>query len=138
MNISRKVRDQLILSRQLLTMPEAQQLTAPGSSLLARDLIVCYGAAELALAAICVQLDCIPDKKEVCLPDYFAWLRKTVGSECEAQDIDFVTELHGVRSNSQLRSLAPDLQRWTRVKQETLEHVARWCQQFLGLRLLDL
>ena len=141
MNVSRKVRDQLILSRQLLTMPESQHSTAPGSPgspLLARDLIVCYGAAELALAAICVQLDCVPDKKEICLPDYFAFLRKTVGSACEAQDVDFVTELHGVRSSSQLRSLAPDLRRWTRVKQETLEHVARWCQQFLGLRLLDL
>ncbi len=48
--------------------------------------------------------------------NYFAFSRKTVGSPCEAQDVDFVTELHGVRSSSQLRSLALDLRRWTRVK----------------------
>ncbi len=138
MHVNGRVRDQLILSRQLLTTPNPQYSTSSDPSLLARDLIVSYGAAELALAAICVQLDCVPDKKYICLPDYFDSLGKTSPSECAAQEIDYVAELHGVRSNSQLRSLLPDPRRWTRVKEETLEHVTTWCQQFLGLRLLDL
>jgi len=138
MNVSGRVRDQLILSRQLLTTPDPQDSTSPDPSLLARALIVSYGAAELALAAICVQLDCVPDKKYICLPDYFDSLGKTSHSEGFAQEIDYIAELHNVRSNSQLRSLPPDPRRWTRAKEETLEHVARWCQQFLGQRLFDL
>jgi Tfp pilus assembly protein PilZ len=138
MNVSRRVRDQLLLSRQLLATLEAQQPSLSDPSFLARDLIVCYGAAELALAAICVQLDCVPDKKEICLPDYFASLRKTAQSECEVGESEYVAELHGVRSSSQLRSLVPDSRRWNRAKLETLEHVTRWCQQFLGVSLRDL
>jgi hypothetical protein len=129
MNVSGRVRDQLILSRQLLTTPDPQDSTSPDPSLLARALIVSYGAAELALAAICVQLDCVPDKKYICLPDYFDSLGKTSHSEGFAQEIDYIAELHNVRSNSQLRSLPPDPRRWTRAKEETLEHVARWCQR---------
>jgi Tfp pilus assembly protein PilZ len=136
-NVSRRVRDQLILSRQLLTAPEPRPPGLSGPTLLVRDLIVCYGAAELALAAICVHLDCLPDKREICLPDYFAALR-TPGSEDGALDKEYVAELHGVRSGSQLRSLVPDSRRWNRAKQETLEHITRWCQQFLGVSLSNL
>jgi Tfp pilus assembly protein PilZ len=136
-NVSRRVRDQLILSRQLLTTPEPQPAGLPGPSLLVRDLIVCYGAAELALAAICVHLDCVPDKRDICLPDYFISLRAP-GSEDGALDMEYVAELHGVRFSSQVRSLVPDPRRWNRAKQETLEHVTRWCQQFLGVSLSDL
>jgi Tfp pilus assembly protein PilZ len=138
MIVNGRVREQLILSRQLLTTPDPQYSTSSDPSLLMRDLIVSYGAAELALAAICVQLDCVPDKKYICLPDYFDSLGKTSHSECAPQEIDYVAELHNVRSNSQLRSLLPDRRRWTRAKEETLEHVTRWCQQFLGLRICDL
>jgi Tfp pilus assembly protein PilZ len=137
-NVSRRVRDQLVLSKQLLATLEAEPSSLPDTTFLARDLIVCYGGAELALAAICVQLDCVPDKREICLPDYFGSLRKASNSECEVSDIAFVGELHGTRSDSQLRSLAPDARRWRRAKQETLERVTRWCQQFLGVSLCDL
>jgi Tfp pilus assembly protein PilZ len=126
-----------MLSRQLLTTPEPQPPGLSGPSLLVRDLIVCYGAAELALAAICVHLDCVPDKREICLPDYFASLRAQ-GSQDGALEMEYVAELHGVRSSSQVRSLVPDSRRWNRAKQETLEHVTRWCQQFLGVSLSDL
>src|ERR1700676_3384603 len=138
MNVSPRVREQLVLSRQLLTTLDAQYSTASNPSLLVRDLMVCYGAAELALAAICVQLDRVPDKNDICLPDYFDSLEKTSPSGGDVQEIDYVAELHKVRSNSQLRSLLPDPRRWTRAKEETLEHVTRWCQQYLGLRLGDL
>jgi Tfp pilus assembly protein PilZ len=138
MNVSHRVRQQLILSKQLLTSAEASASISSDVAMLARDLIVCYGAAELAVAAICARLDCLPDKREICLPDYFAALRRRRDSQCEAQDVEFVAELHGVRANSQLRSMQPDPRRWKRVRQETVEHVARWCQQFLGLNLLGL
>jgi Tfp pilus assembly protein PilZ len=138
MSVNPRVRDQLILSMRLLTTPDIPDSGSADPFLLTRDLIVSYGAAELALAAICVQLGCVPDKKSICLMDYLDSLGKTAHSESAAQEIDYVAELHEVRSNSHLRSLPPDPQRWNRAKDETLEHVTRWCQQFLGLRPADL
>jgi len=95
-------------------------------------------AAELALAAICVQLDCVPDRKYVCLPDYFDSLGKNANAKGAVQEADYVGELHAVRSNAQLRALPVDAWRWSRAKRETLEHVATWCQEFLGLGLFEL
>jgi len=138
MSVNPRVRDQLILSMRLLTTPDIPDSGSADPFLLTRDLIVSYGAAELALAAICVQLDCVPIKKSIDLMDYLDSLGKTSHSESAGQEIDYVAELQKVRSNSHLRSLPPDPQRWARAKEETLEHVTRWCQQFLGLRPADL
>jgi Tfp pilus assembly protein PilZ len=138
MEIMRRVREQLILSRKLLTMPDTPGLTLSDLPALAHDLIVCYGAADLALAAICVQLECVPDRKYICLPDYFDSLQKRAHAKGAGQEVDYVGELHAVRSNAQLRALPVDPRRWSRAKKETLEHVARWCQEFLGLGLFEL
>jgi len=138
MEVMRRVREQLILSRELLTMPDPPGARSPEPAALARDLIICYGAAELALAAICVQLDCVPDRKYVCLPDYFDSLGKKANAKGAVQEADYVGELHAVRSNAQLRALPVDAWRWSRAKRETLEHVATWCQEFLGLGLFEL
>jgi Tfp pilus assembly protein PilZ len=138
MNLTHRVRGQLILSRQLLTRAVYQPVE-PGDSLrLAHDLIVCYGAAELALAAICVQLDCLPDKRDICLHDYFDSLRKAVRLDSAAPGMQYVAELHQARSDSQIRSLPPDARRWNRAMEETLEQISMWCQQYLDLRLPDL
>ena len=138
MNVSRRVRDQLVLSKQLLTQPGDPYPASPDPLLLVHDLIVCCGAAELALAAIFIQLGCVPDKKEIFLPDYLDSLGKTSHPAPAVEEIDYIAELHTVRSNLHLRSILPDSRRWIRAKQETLEHVANWCRQFLGLPLADL
>jgi Tfp pilus assembly protein PilZ len=138
MDIDQKVCEQLILSRQLLEQPQAQD-SAPLSPLnLLHGLMVSYGAAELALAAICVQLDCVPEKKNVSLPDYFDALQKKSRHGIAADSMDYVLELHEVRSDMQLRFRIPDLHRWRRAKAETLEHVGEWGKLFLGLSLFDL
>jgi Tfp pilus assembly protein PilZ len=138
MNLTHRVRGQLILSRQLLTRAVYQPVEPGDSSRLAHDLIVCYGAAELALAAICVQLDCLPGKRDICLHDYFDSLRKAVRLDSVAPGMQYVAELHQVRSDSQLRSVPPDPRRWNRAMEETLEQISIWCQHYLDLRLLDL
>ena len=138
MNVDHKIRAQLTLSMHLLANPDHQDSAAPHSLCLLRDLIVAHAATELALAAICVQLDCVPDKKEPCLPDYFDSLTATVQTVSTVRGMDFVAELHKVRFDSQRRFLPPDPERWARAKEETLEHITGWCQEFLSLSLLDL
>jgi len=138
MDIGQKVCEQLILCRLLLEQPQAQD-SAPLSPLhLLHDLMVSYGAAELALAAICVQLDCVPDKKNISLPDYFDSLQKKSRHGIAADSMDYVVELHEVRSDMQLRFRTPDRQRWRRAKAETLEHIGKWGELFLGVSLFDL
>jgi Tfp pilus assembly protein PilZ len=139
--IDRKVLDQLILSHQLLSKPLHQVPTTPEAgrpAQLLRDLMICRGAAELALAAICVHLNCVPDKKEIGLTDYFEAIRKTTHPASALQGADYVAELQKARSESQLRFRLPEPRRWARAKEETLEHVTSWCQQSLGLNLADL
>jgi Tfp pilus assembly protein PilZ len=137
MNVDPKVREQLTFSRGLLTESEHQD-SSRGPLRLLRDLMVAYGAAELALAAICVQLDCVPGKKDPCLPDYFDSLTQAMHLASAVGEMDYIAELHKVRSDSQLRFRLPDPGRSERAKEETLEHITGWCQQFLGLSLLDL
>jgi Tfp pilus assembly protein PilZ len=139
--IDRKVLDQLILSHQLLSKPLHQASAAPEDSRPAQligDLMICRGAAELALAALCIQLDCVPDKREIGLTDYFESLRKTTHSAAALQGADYVAELQKARSESQLRFHLPEPRRWARAKEETLEYVTGWCRQSLGLNLTDL
>jgi Tfp pilus assembly protein PilZ len=139
--IDRKVLDQLILSHQLLSKPLHQAPAAPEDSRPAQlmgDLMICRGAAELALAALCIQLDCVPDKREIGLTDYFESLRKTTHSAAALQGADYVAELQKVRSEAQLRFHLPEPRRWARAKEETLEYVTSWCRQSLGLNLTDL
>jgi hypothetical protein len=138
MNVNRDVREQLILSRWLLAKPDWQGSAVPESVRVQHDLIVAYGATELAVAAICVELDCLPDKKDPCLPDYFNSLARAVHLAASEPGADYIAELHTVRSASQLRFRPPDPGRWTRPKEEALEYITRWCQQCLGLSLMDL
>jgi len=135
--IDRKVLDQLILSHQLLSK-EDQVSATHGRAQLLGDLMICCGAAELALAAICVHLNCVPDKKDITLPDYFDALRKTTHPSFVMHGENFVAELYKVRSESQLRFHLPDPRRWSRAKEETLEHVMGWSHQCLGINLHDL
>ena len=135
--IDRKVLDQLILSHQLLSK-EDQVSATHGPAQLLRDLMICSGAAELALAAICLHLNCVPDKKDITPPDYFEALRITTHPSSVMHGENFVAELHKVRSESQLRFHLPDPRRWSRAKEETLEHVMGWSHQCLGINLHDL
>ena len=95
--IDRKVLDQLILSRQLLSKQEGFASAAHDPSQLLRDLLICHGAAELALAAICVQLNCVPDKKDIGLSDYFDSISRTTQPALTLQGADYVAELDQVR-----------------------------------------
>jgi len=137
-DVDQKVCEQLILSRQLLEQPEAPDSAPLSSVRLLHDLIISHGAAELALAAICVQLDCVPDKKNISLPDYFDSLQQKSHHGGAADAVNYVAELHEVRSEMQLRFRIPDLHRWSRAKAETLEHIGEWSKLFLGLSLFDL
>ncbi len=96
------------------------------------------GAADLALAAICIQLDCVPSKKDSSLADYLDSANKALHLAAISQETNYVAELQKVRSDLQLRFRLPDPRRWTRVNEEALNHIALWCQRFLGLNLLQL
>jgi Tfp pilus assembly protein PilZ len=138
MNVDHRVRELLILSRQLLTKLDIKDPATPDQAGSLNDLIVSYEAAELALTAICVQLHCLPRKKDIFLPDYLDSLRSTAQFAAIVQEMDYAAELQKVRSDSQLQFLLPDSPRWARAQEETLEHVATWCEQYLGLHLSDL
>jgi Tfp pilus assembly protein PilZ len=138
MIVDHKIREQLFLSRDLLSETAHQDTATPGPLRLLRDLIVAHGAIELALAAICIQLDCLPNKKDPRLPDYLDSLARAMHVAPDEKEVVYVAELYRALIDSQLRFRLPDPGRWARAKEEALEHIASWCQQFLGLGVLDL
>jgi Tfp pilus assembly protein PilZ len=138
MNIDNAVRAQLALSRELLIDTENYRSVPRDGLALLRDLIVVRSTAELALAAICIQLDCVPSKKDSSLADYLDSANKALHLAAITQETTYVAELQEVRSDLQLRFRLPDPRRWTRVNEEALNHIALWCHQFLGINLLEL
>jgi Tfp pilus assembly protein PilZ len=72
------------------------------------------------------------------LADYFDSIIKALHLTAINEETNYVAELQKVKSDSQLRFRLPESGRWTRVNEEALDHIALWCQQFLGLNLLDL
>ncbi len=139
--IDPKIEDRLILCRDVLTKPQASG-TSQSPELL-QNLILCRGIAELALAAICVHLDCVPDKKTVYLSDYFVSLAKTSLAKTTTATPaiaggEFLAELDHAICESQFRFHLPAASRWTRVHEETLELVSGWCRQTLHIDLFAL
>jgi Tfp pilus assembly protein PilZ len=105
---------------------------------LLEELMVCYGAAELALAAMCVHLDCVPDKRNICLLDYFDSLKCVAHPLSAMPGADYVADLEKARSESQLRCHLPSADRWEHAKVETLAHISIWCRECIGLNITDL
>lgn len=134
--IDQKTKNQLILCRELLSASPI--LSVSPTAQILHDLIVSYGAVELALAAICVELNCVPDKKDLCLRDYFSALQKACLPASPIAGAEFMELLHRARCQSQLRFHAPDRLRFERAKEEMLKHVSAWCRQCLSVDFLAL
>ena len=151
--IDPKVANELVLVRELLEIDDVEDSVTRSPTQLVQDLIVCHGTAELALSAICVELDCVPDKKDIRLVDYVDSLKKTAvpGTfnvkgdpssrpmpDALLPETGFFVELQQARTESQTRFHLPHPHRWLHAKQQTLEHIAKLCRQVLGIDLSQL
>ena len=126
------VHTRLHLSRLLLERERNDAMNASGT---AQDVIVSHEAAVLALTAICDQMDCLPHKSRVSLPDYLECLRKLRASTLTADEIEFFLDLHKTCVDVQNRAILPESQRWQRVQDSTFAHLDRLSTNLLNVSL---
>jgi len=117
MTLKVTVRARLRVSRDLLE----RKPNAPRNVLtIAGDVIVSHEAAVLALTAICDQMECLPHKSRVSLPDYLECLRKLNPAKLTADAVEFFLDLHKTRVDVQNRAIQPEPQRWERAQEASL------------------
>lgn len=130
MTLKVTVRTRLHLSRQLL---ERKCDAAADAYSLAQEVIVSHDAAVLALTAICDQMQCLPHKTRVSLPDYLECLRKLQPARLTADAVEFFLDLHKTRVDVQNRAILPEPQRGQRAQEATFAHLERLCRQLLNV-----
>ena len=134
--IDQTIKEQLILCREILAGPQP----SPGSSRAQRlqDLIICHGVAKTVLAAICIQLDCVPDKKQIGLQDYFFSLARFSSPVLPLAGGEFIAALEGARCETELGLHLPAANYWTDIRETTLKSVSEWCRLTLNVELREL
>jgi len=134
-SIKPAVRHQLLFSQELLSNSDYRNSADGDLQRLAHDVILSDDAAELAVAAICLQLGWAAHTRRPSVTDYFGWLSQRGGSGGSVPGVDYLTELHKTRMNLQNRFILPDPKRWEGVKEATLGFIGTWCGKYLHAHL---
>ena len=81
MPLKPEVLDRLLLSKSFLEKIRFQPVASHDRHTLAANIIAAHDAAELAIAGICDQLGCLPQKGDKYLMDYFTSYRTARGTD---------------------------------------------------------
>ncbi len=138
MPLKRETVDRLLLSKSFLDRIRYQPTAIPDRHGLAANIIAAHDAAELALAAICDQLGCSPQKGKSYLMDYFASLKEAQHPEREVHGKDYFRNLNETRNNLKHLGLFPDPRQWSGVGEYVFQCIDEWCAEYLIESLSDL
>ena len=137
MPLKPEVIDRLLLSKAFLERIRYQPVEAKDRHTLAANIIASHDAAELAIAAICDELGCLPkNMSKSYLMDYFDPLEKA--QKKSAHGREYFRQLNGVRNLLKHQGLYPDAKQWSRVGEIVFQHVNKWCWDFLTTSFADL
>lgn len=126
--------DRLLLAKSYLDRTRTQQMNSATAYSVAEHILSAHDAAELGIAAICHELDCLPNKKEFI--SYFDELARTTGSAVKYRG--YMLTLNGVRVNLKHFGTRPDPKQWANVTQTTYDYISDWCTEYLQLTFEDL
>jgi len=137
MNISKTVRDRLLLSKAILQPIRFTPVEKPSNFILAQHVLTAHDAAELAIAAIAEHLNCGPSDKAF-LMNYFGEIRKSKHPNKDVVGKDYLSQLNSVRINVKHKGIYPNCQQWHRVGETTYEYIGKWCDEYLDVSFDDL
>jgi len=129
MPLKTEVLDRLLLSKSFLEKIRFQPVPQHDRHTLAANIIAAHDAAELALAGICDQLGCLPQKGVSYLMDYFEPLKKSRNAEVSARE--YFRNLNDVRNSLKHQGLFPDAKQWAGVGEKSFQHISKWCEEYL-------
>jgi len=117
--------DRLLLSKPLLEKIRFQPVAVHDRHTLATNIIAAHDAAELAIASVCDQLGCLPQKGNSYLMDYFESYKIARGTEMHGRE--YFRNLNTARNSLKHQGLFPDGKQWSRVGEVVFEHITKWC-----------
>ena len=131
MDLKAEVLDRLLLSKFLLGKVGYQPVATNDRYTLAGNIITSHDAAELAIAAICDALACLPRKGggNIYLMDYFDSFRDARHADIPGRE--YFRNLNTARNGLKHQGLFPDIKQWARVGETVFHRVAPWCQDYL-------
>jgi hypothetical protein len=131
-----EVLDRLLLSKSFLEKIRYQPVAPQDRHTLAANIIAAHDAAELAIAAICDQLGCLPQKGNSYLMDYFDPLKDASKAEVPAKG--YFRNLNTARNAIKHQGLFLDNRQWARVGETTFQHITKWCWDYLNESFTEL
>jgi hypothetical protein len=131
-----EVLDRLLLSKSFLEKIRFQPVAVHDRYTLASNIIAAHDAAEMAVAGICDQVGCLPQKGASYLMDYFEFYKKTRGVDLHARE--YFRNLNTARNSLKHQGLFPDAKQWSRVGESVFQHITEWCWDNLTLSFSDL
>lgn len=136
MPLKPEVLDRLLLSKSFLEKIRFQPVAVHDRHTLAANIIASHDAAELAIASICDQLGCLPQKGVSYLMDYFASYREIRGNDPHAKE--YFRNLNTARNSLKHQGLFPDAKQWSRVGEAVFQHITKWCWDDLTVSFSEL
>lgn len=136
MPLKPEVLDRLLLSKSFLQKIRFQPVALHDRNTLAANIIAAHDAAELAIAGICDQLNCLPQKGVSYLMDYFESFRNVRNEEVHARE--YFRNLNATRALLKHQGLFPDARQWARVGELVFSHITKWCWDYLGESFAEL
>jgi hypothetical protein len=138
MPLKPEVLERLLLSKSFLEKIRFQPVAIHDRHTIALNIISSHDAAELAIAAICDQLGCLPQKGTSYLMDYFAPLKDKLQLTTDVHGKDYFRNLNNTRALLKHQGLYPDARQWSRVGETVFQHLGNWCLDYLQIQFSDL
>jgi hypothetical protein len=136
MPLKPEVLDRLLLSKSFLEKIRFQPVALHDRHTLAANIIAAHDAAELAIASVCDQLGCLPQKGVSYLMDYFESYKTARNAELHARE--YFRNLNSARNLLKHQGLFPDARQWSRVGETAFQHIVKWCSDDLDESFADL
>jgi hypothetical protein len=136
MPLKAEVLDRLLLSKSFLERIRYQPVASHDRHTLASNIIAAQDSAELAVAAICDQLGCLPQNRNSYLMDYFDSFKNARNAELHGRE--YFRNLNATRSLLKHQGLFPDSRQWARVGGTVFQYITRWCSDNLGESFAEL
>jgi hypothetical protein len=136
MPLKPEVLDRLLLSKSFLERIRYQPVAAHDRHTLATNIIAAHDAAELAIAGVCDQLGCLPQRGASYLMDYFESFKTAKNTEVYARE--YFRNLNTTRNALKHQGLFPDNRQWARVGETSFQHITKWCWDYLGESFTEL
>jgi hypothetical protein len=127
MQLKSEVLERLLLSKAFLDRIRFQPVAVHDRHTLASNIVTAHDSAEFAIASICDQLNCLPQKGTSYLMNYLDSLKTSQHPGADVSARGYFRDLNDVRNLVKHQGLFPDGRQWARVGETVFQHTLNGC-----------